>query len=310
MGVLDKFFKWLLTPDRPMALSHLKHVHDHEPQTMEELEHLFEAYQLEHYWKQMQPVVRTKIHLELSPVPEARIGISKSKIGGLPALSHGFDFPKNHMGHYLSFIGQINCAEISRFDHSGLLPKQGLISFFYSAEMEAWGFAPEDKNSFKVCYFENTDELCKIEFPADLKPYARYTSNLVNCTPCLSIPTWEYDSVLGLIADKDCDNYMEISKGSDNQVFGYANCIQGPMELECQLVINGLYCGDRSGYEHPAAAALNEGKDDWILLLQIDSEEEKTGMMWGDSGRIYFWIKKQDLQAKRFDKCWCILQCY
>ncbi|MNE64597.1 hypothetical protein D3C80_1600170 [compost metagenome] len=82
------------------------------------------------------------------------------------------------------------------------------------------------------------------------------------------------------------------------------------MELECQLVTNGLNCGDETGYNDPRRKELEQDKDDWVLLLKVDSEEEKTGMLWGDCGRIYFWIKKQDLTKKNFDQVWCILQCY
>ena len=124
------------------------------------------------------------------------------------------------------------------------------------------------------------------------------------------MPSWNDDSIDGLIEDDDSDNYMEASGGSDNQILGYANCVQGTMELECQLVTNGLYCGDSTGYEDPRSKELEVGKSDWVLLLQIDSEEDKTGMMWGDCGRIYFWIKKQDLADKQFDKTWCVLQCH
>lgn len=47
----------------------------------------------------------------------------------------------------------------------------------------------------------------------------------------------------------------------------------------------------------------------WRLLLQVDSNEEDCGMMWGDVGRLYFWIRKQDLENKKFDKSWFSLQC-
>ncbi|WP_224725403.1 DUF1963 domain-containing protein [Paenibacillus vietnamensis] len=47
----------------------------------------------------------------------------------------------------------------------------------------------------------------------------------------------------------------------------------------------------------------------WRLLLQIDSEEKKTGIMWGDVVRIYFWIHEDDLQALRFDRVICEMQC-
>ena len=81
------------------------------------------------------------------------------------------------------------------------------------------------------------------------------------------------------------------------------------MELECELVTNGLYCGDPSGYNDPKAKKLEPNAKNWQLLLQIDSNEENE-MMWGDGGRLYFWIKKDDLLNKNFDKTWFSLQCY
>ncbi len=80
------------------------------------------------------------------------------------------------------------------------------------------------------------------------------------------------------------------------------------MELECELVTNGLYCGDPSGYNDPKAKTLEPNAKKWRLLLQIDSNEENE-MMWGDVGRLYFWIKKDDLINKNFDKSWFSLQC-
>jgi uncharacterized protein YwqG len=32
--------------------------------------------------------------------------------------------------------------------------------------------------------------------------------------------------------------------------------------------------------------------------------------MWGDGGRLYFWIREQDLAVNNFDKTWLVLQCY
>ena len=81
------------------------------------------------------------------------------------------------------------------------------------------------------------------------------------------------------------------------------------MELECQLVTNGINCGDSNGYKDPRVKELEKEKNEWKLLLQIDSDD-KTGMMWGDSGRLYYWIKQKDLESLNFDKSWIVLQCY
>ena len=32
-------------------------------------------------------------------------------------------------------------------------------------------------------------------------------------------------------------------------------------------------------------------------------------MMWGDVGKLYFWIRKQDLARRDFSNVWMIMQC-
>jgi len=46
---------------------------------------------------------------------------------------------------------------------------------------------------------------------------------------------------------------------------------------------------------------------DWLLLLQIDSDEH-VGMRWGNTGMLYYWLKRDDLKAQRFDETWLVLQ--
>jgi len=310
MGILDNLFKWFTTKDKDGKEMNLGYVLEGEPQTLQDVEKLFKAYQLEKYFDRIKHLVKPKIDLTLTPVDESRFDIAKSKIGGQPHLKKDQEWPKNELGKSLSFIGQLNFEEVSKFDKSELLPKNGLVSFFYCADQEAWGFDSKDGQRFKVIYTDKLNELIKQDFPSDLESHSIFKPNSLSFASSLSLPTWEDDSIEALIEDDDSDNYMEVSSGSDNQILGHANCIQGTMELECQLVTNGLYCGDSTGYEDPKRKELEKEKNNWVLLLQIDSEEDKTEMMWGDSGRIYFWIKKQDLEDKNFNKTWCILQCH
>jgi uncharacterized protein YwqG len=81
------------------------------------------------------------------------------------------------------------------------------------------------------------------------------------------------------------------------------------MELECQLASNGIYCGGASCNQVEEAKALAAGASNWRLLLQIDTDEDGPGWMWGDVGRIYFWVKQQDVRSLRFDDAWLVLQC-
>ena len=79
--------------------------------------------------------------------------------------------------------------------------------------------------------------------------------------------------------------------------------------MQCQLVSHGLYMGDSTGYNDPRRPALEAGADDWQLLLQIDSDDH-MGTVWGDCGRVYYWIRQQDLRDRDFGKAWLVLQCY
>ena len=45
---------------------------------------------------------------------------------------------------------------------------------------------------------------------------------------------------------------------------------------------------------------------EWVLLWQIASSDD---IMWGDSGYLYVWIRRDDLAAQRFDRAHVVLQC-
>ena len=309
MGIFRNFFKWFRAQNDKGEVINLGYVLDSHPKNYDEFEKVFKAFGLEKYFGQIKSYIRPKIDLVLQSSEEKEILLGESKIGGMPDLLNAENWPKTEEGKSMSFIGQLNCEDVSKYDGLKLFPRSGLISFFYCADQEVWGFDPKDNTRFKVIFLDNLQELKRIDFPKDLEEHSIFKPNKIKFDSYLSLSS-EDDTITELINEDDRDNYDEATAGSDNQIFGYANCIQGSMELDCQLVTNGISCGDPSGYKQPKAKDLEKGKDDWILLLQIDSEEDKTGMMWGDSGRIYFWIKKQDLASKNFNNTWFILQCY
>ena len=108
--------------------------------------------------------------------------------------------------------------------------------------------------------------------------------------------------------DKFRDSCSRSIKGPRHQLGGLPVLVQATsMELQCQLVTHGLYCGDATGYEDPRAKELAPGATDWLLLFQVDSDENPD-MMWVDGGLIYFWIRRQDLVGGRFDQSWLILE--
>lgn len=310
MDIIRSLFKWFTVKGNSGEEMNLGYVLDGEPKTFEDIEKLLKAYKLEQYANKLKPLVREKIDLELFSASDSDFLKAESKIGGQPDLLSPNDWPKTEEGKSMMFIAQFNGNEVAKFDKTGLFPKDGLISFFYCADQAAWGFDPKDISRFKVLYHSDIENLEKIVFPVDLDEYSILKPNKIKFNSCLSLPGWEEDCINGIIQAKDSDNYFELCGGSENQIFGYANSIQGPMELECELVTNGFDCGSQQGYKNSKRQDIQDGKKDWVLLFQIGSEEEKTGMMWGDVGRIYFWIKRKDLLEKRFDRCWFVYQCH
>ncbi len=281
------------------------------PKTPEVVKRNFRHFGIEGCFDKIRWFLRPAINVILSPTDDADIRMGQSKVGGRPDLPAGAEWPINGDGDPLDFIAQLNFREISPYDETGLLPKEGLASLFYSIEDFAWGYHPAHRSSFKVLYTRTPEDCVRREFYEKLNPEVAVSSNAMRFERFLSLPPREDDLIAKLIGDEYFDNYAEACNDMCmlNQILGHAAVIQNPMELKCQLVSNGVYCGDASCYEDPRYKSLEEGAADWVLLFQMDSEEEKTGVMWGDSGRLYFWIRRQDLLACDFDHVWCILQC-
>ena len=153
--------------------------------------------------------------------------------------------------------------------------------------------------------------------PRELPEAGRFQPCALAMASYVDIPSMEDERNPLMGSDDDMlDSYLDVqdqlaSPSSDiaHKLLGHAQTIQGAMELECALTSNGIHTGDSSGYKDRRAAKLAKSQYDWRLLLQIDSDEH-AGMMWGDAGRIYYWIREQDLLERRFDRSWLVLQCY
>ena len=259
--------------------------------------------------------IRKYIKLQTNIVNEEDISIGSTKIGGRPDVPPNFEWP-GWKSHSLSFIAQINLGEVSKYDLDKLLPSSGILYFFYDANQGTWGFDPKDICSWKVIYYNgDTSILKRVDFPGDLYEDGIYTACDVGISCENSFPAWESCYIDDLKLNKKETNayfkFCDQKYGNDlviNKLLGHPDQIQRDMQPECQLVSNGLYCGDSSGYNNPKAEELIKDAKDWRLLLQVDSDTH-CKMMWGDMGRLYFWIKEEDLVNMRFENVWMILQC-
>jgi len=263
--------------------------------------------------------VKESLVLTTTPQLDAQIATGKSKLGGMPDLPSNVKWP-TWKEKPLSFIAQINLSDLPPFEFLDILPDNGVVSFFYSAEQETSGFDPDDKGSWRVFHFGERD-LNRRPFPPGLPDKAMYEACSFGFEATLTLPDLE-SAYIDLDYDREqwdeIDQYIDLAKSFDqlvgrrpsciHRLLGHPDQIQGDMLLEAQLASHGLYCGNATGRQDPRRKELETTATDWQLLLQIDSDHN-AGMMWGDIGRIYYLMTAEHLRNSDFDTAWMVLQC-
>jgi uncharacterized protein YwqG len=228
-----------------------------------------------------------------------------SRFGGRALLPPGMQWPY-HNDNPLSFLGEIRMGEDLRLSETA--PR--LLTFFYDLIEEPWGFDPAHAGGWRVIPVDpETAE--EVDAPQGTESF-----ETLSLAPreTVTVPDLAEPVVAHLFAPDwtDARAYWRAVGDSEeprHRMFGWPDLIQNPMQLECQLATNGISAGGPEGFRDPRVEQLRDGAADWRLLLQIDSDDD-AGWMWGDVGRLYFWIRDADLRAGRFDKVWMIQQCF
>lgn len=270
------------------------------------------------------------IHLNIDGKGASVLG--GTRFGGVPDVPKDFVWPTfegvgmeddSVKSRPLSFLAQFNCAELAPLDTEGLLPKTGLLSFFYEMESACWGFDPKDAGCARVFWFEDTSALAPAQVPEDLSSDLRFPMLRISMESGASyIDGQDFRVILqdeidwNAMADILDELGIEDPENS-SKLLGWPNLIQGSMMLECEFASRGYYLGNPEGWakvpEDERKRKMLSSLYEWRLLFQLDtveSKEDNFELMFGDCGRIYFCIRKEDLLARRFDRVWLILQCY
>ena len=242
------------------------------------------------------------------------VGIGLSKIGGLPDLITGIEYPVNENGFY-EFVAQINFGELDI--DSELLPKTGILSLFVGSISQS---------EYNFFYFpEVPNDLNKTEIPTNIQflgdtDFRQTKSGKIR----KSKDEYIHDSVFMIsetVSYKDPIFLKLIGYGEleTNIMFDYQNNhqvkyfgrISGDCEIE-QLLKSEEECfqlGDLSWEDWKEKVIkfdkqkhyFEEKYNELICLISIPTNYE-IGMIWGDMLRVEFFIMKEDLLSKRFDK--------
>lgn len=248
--------------------------------------------------------------------------LGASRFLGEPDMPESVDWPVDAEGVPLNFLAQIDLAEVSDamagvFDDSPL-PHDGHLLFFVRYDDPPWGFDPKDAPGFRMLYVPAGATLERRPLPKgaefedadgeeDFRRLMRFERVLTYPNSCHHEPNQNIsEDVLDAVVDA-----LWAGAGIEDpkhHMLGHAMVLQNPMEREVQMVTSRVYSTGMmfSSTGRARAKEIASGAEDWLPLLQLDTDEF---FMWGDMGAIYFWIRKQDLAARDFSKTWMILQC-
>ncbi|RJS13946.1 DUF1963 domain-containing protein [Corallococcus sp. H22C18031201] len=258
-------------------------------------------------------LVRPAIRLESQAIDDEQLPVGATKLGGRPDLPVAHAWPRTDDGAQ-AFIAQVNFEEVQGFAGAELLPRAGLLSFFYDVRKGVWGFDPKDNQGWTLLFTPPEVALQRASMPADVPSEGRFHACQMRPKSQENFAPLDSEDVERLpLTEDERSAYNDVlcqrERGWTHKLLGHPDPVQfGDMRLEAQYASNGIYCGGSREEGGPITAELRAGISDWVLLLQIDTDEG-AGMMWGDVGTLYVWIREKDLATRQFGRSWLILQC-
>jgi uncharacterized protein YwqG len=105
---------------------------------LDEIRQALRAAGLERLAGEAERLTLPAIAIEAHAASDDDLPVGASKLGGQPDLPPDTEWPE-HNGQPLGFLAQFNLAEVAPYDVESLLPRTGLLSFFYDFVAALWG---------------------------------------------------------------------------------------------------------------------------------------------------------------------------
>ena len=190
----------------------------------------------------------------------------------------------------MSFVGQINLANLPDFESRTLLPQSGVLYFFSAygwGDKIPWDYETTDELS-KVIYWDGETSHLKTTYSDHY--VEKFTQTVIEFQPILTLPDYQDQERPELRPfDFDSEEYRRY-------------------ELSWLLrEVYSDYYFNHSPHQmlgYPKVEQNSFREPDEILLLQVGSDVslDSSQFEWGDGGRIYFLIREEDLRNRDFDK--------
>lgn len=282
--------------------------------TRRAIEGLIEDYAPWRMAERVKGLLLPSMRLRATPAAsDAGLPLGCSKAGGWPDLPSCMDWPVLPTLRPLDFLLQVDLADLPDQRAEASLPRRGLLSFF-SPGLGLDFPASADPRETRVFYDEGEGaRLCRMSPPLGGEP--SFAPCALTCALEWSLPVerepwfrlldlpwpWDprlpppeevkrYDALLSRLAEVYGWDMEPV-----HRLFGYPDPIAGDggggsMQVQCHR-----------------AFALSSTLIDWRLLLQLDADD-RFGRLAQRMGRLFFWIRQDDLVARRFNRVLLIRQ--
>lgn len=228
-----------------------------------------------------------------------------SKLGGGPELPLGTEWPTGDRGPR-AFVAQIDLGTLRANGGPEWLSDEGRI----------YAFVDEERNGFAdlVCIVHSSEPPGPARAAAS-GPGKPFLERRVAFQTYESVPSLDWigiDPTEISVSPEELDQLAgapDVPFGDELQhrIGGYPSEIQDEqMAISCELMRRGLP-PEYEGTE--ITPAIERASKQWRLLLQIDSDPALK-MNWGDSGRLYVFIREKDALKGDFSRTVTISQSY
>jgi uncharacterized protein YwqG len=247
-------------------------------------------------------VALPSIRLKTYAVDETQLGQGATRFGGSPDLPPGYAWPE-HNGAPLPFVAQLNLSEVVPYDTMQLLPAEGMLYFFFDIDafFDSW---PRHQTIWRVLYEHNArTALQRVAIPERVAKRNHYRSSTVTYATEITLPDYsQYDGTsiqrLGLsgpLTDEEQWAYYEVQAQ-------LASTVGTTYHIPLHRLL-----GHPDDVQWDMHRDLPGASTNWQLLFQVDSDGVPD-TEWGDTGRIYYWIRTRDLAKRDFSGVELILQ--
>lgn len=242
------------------------------------------------FWPEIEKSALEYISIEAKP--NNNLSITQSKFAGVPYLPEGYTYPIGKDGQYMFPLAQINFSQVPPLTG---YPTNGILQFYISSD-DIYGLNLDDskkQDSFRVLYFEKVNEqTAQKEFP--------FLNDIVfENVPISTSMELNFSKGIDYIGASD----VRFRKNFGTDFYSWTERF-GKKEEEIFEEVTETFDSWKNkigGYaDFTQEDPRYNGHEDWILLLQIASQDEN--IMWGDYGICNFFIHPDDLAKRDFSK--------